>query len=324
MFDNERRLLFDTVKFDEPNITEQKHDASHSTFVLEPLIRGYGTTLGNALRRVLLNSMPGAAAVSISIPSVMHEFSTVPGVKEDVTEIVLNVKGIVANLFSEEPVSGSINVMGPCEVTAADIHCSSELMIINPEQHIAFVGEGANFRMDLSFDRGIGYLSSDQNKQKYPTKTLGTVYTDSIFTPVTKVSYTVENARVGSSMNHDRLLLDVYTDGSITPSEAVLFSSRILISHFGLISDFISCGEGGSIFKPDKATAEVSQLDRPIEELDLSVRSYNCLKRVGLNTIGSLTQQTESQMMNIRNLGRKSFEEIRDKLLLLGMHFSEE
>lgn len=324
MFENERRLLFDTVKFNEPNITEQKHDASHSTFVLEPLIRGYGTTLGNALRRVLLNSMPGAAAVSISIPSVMHEFTTIPGVKEDVTEIVLNVKGIVANLFGEEPVSGSISVAGPCEVTAADIHCSSELEIINPGQHIAYVGEGETFRMDISFDKGIGYLSSDQNKQKYPTKQLGIVYTDSIFTPVTKVSYTVENARVGSSMDHDRLLLDVFTNGSITPSEAVLFSSRILISHFALISDFISGGEGGSIFTSGTQNPEVNSMDRPIEELDLSVRSYNCLKRVGLNTIGSLTQQTEAQMMNIRNLGRKSFEEIRDKLLLYGMHFAEE
>jgi len=324
MCDEERKQLFETVKFTEPTIREEVLDDNHSVFTMEPLIRGYGMTMGNSLRRVLLNSIPGAAVVCIHIDGVVHEFSSIPNVREDVTEIILNIKKISAIFYGNAPKQARIAMVGPCEVTAGDIQGGSDLEIVNPEQHIATLDEGAVLHMELTFDRGIGYQSGDQNKEKYHIGRSGDIYTDSIFTPVPKVSYTVDTARVGGSMDYDKLTLDVYTDGSISPADSVALASKILIGHYGLVAAALGDNSGNELFIPSVDSSADHDLNRSIDELEFSVRSYNCLRRAGINTVQDLTQVTEEDMLKVRNLGKKSFEEIRDKLKALGLGFREE
>jgi len=324
MFDTERNELLSLMRFDIPAIREEKCGNNRSIFTVEPLIKGYGTTMGNALRRVLLNSIPGAAITSIRINGISHEFTTVPGMTEDVCEFVLNLKGVIATLFGVNSLTATLNLTGPCEVTAGDILGSTELAIVNPQHHLATLAENASIQMELTFGRGIGYVSGKQNRDAAKAKNIGEIYIDSIFSPITQVAYSVENARVGSSMEYDKLTLDVETDGSIAPADSVLLASKMLISHFGLLS----CTFGGADEEPMLVTSPPSSAktdsDRTIEELDLSVRSYNCLRRCGLTTVQELTRMTEDEVKKIRNLGLKSLEEIRERLRQLGLGFREE
>ncbi len=311
------------IAIEKPRIecVEALADGSYGKFVVEPLERGYGTTLGNSLRRVLLSSLPGTAATSIKIDGVQHEFSTIPGVKEDVTEIVLNVKKITANIHVEDKKVAMIEAVGPCEVTAGDIKCDSEMEILNPELHIATLMEDAKLTMELTFDHGRGYVSSDRNKQ--PQQPIGVIPVDSIYTPIYKVNYTVENTRVGNMTDYDKLTLEVYTDKTITAKDAVSLSAKILTDHLNLFVELSE--EIGS--KPTVVESENSTQDKvfemTIEELDLSVRSFNCLKRAGINTVADLVNTTEEEMMKVRNLGRKSYEEVVNKLSDMGLYLAK-
>ncbi len=309
------------LEFNIPNINTHINGTDR-TFVIEPLERGYGTTLGNSLRRVMLSSLPGAAVKYIKIDGVLHEFSTIPGVTEDVTEIVLNVKGIVAKMTGNAT-TGYIDFVGPGEVTAGDIKCDPSIEIINPAQHIATVSEGARFYMELGFAEGRGYVSADKNKLATEQAPLGTIFVDSIFTPVHKVSYTVEDTRVGSQTDFDKLTVEVKTNGSITPEEAMAVASNIIIRHFECIAGISSTAQKPEMI-PDAETKMTAVLDMTIDELDFSVRSYNCLKRAGIDTIGDLTNRTIEDMMKIRNLGKKSFDEIQGKLVAMGLNFKNE
>ncbi len=309
------------LEFNIPNIRSSV-EGNHGVFVVEPLERGYGATLGNSLRRVMLSSLPGAAVAYIKIDGVLHEFSTVPGVKEDVTEIVLNVKGIVPRLYSDSIKYGRIEVAGPCTVTAADINCDPEIEIINPEHVICNLGANATLSMELAFVTGRGYRSADGNKQ-YTEGLIGAIAVDSIFAPVYKMSYTVDNTRVGSSIDYDKLVIEVDTDGSITPIDAMSTASNIIIKHFECLSA-LSIGVASPIMIADEQTQKAAVLDINIDELALSVRSYNCLKRAGINVLGDLIKMTESEMKSIRNLGQKSADEIKEKLSEHGLSFKEE
>ncbi|MDD6317155.1 MAG: DNA-directed RNA polymerase subunit alpha [Clostridia bacterium] len=311
------------IAIEKPRIecVESLADGSYGKFVVEPLERGYGTTLGNSLRRVLLSSLPGTAATSIKIDGVQHEFSTVPGVKEDVTEIVLNVKQITAKLHTEGKKMAVIEAVGPGLVTAGDIKCDSEMEILNPELPIATLAEGAKLTMELSFDHGRGYVSSDKNKQ--PQQPIGVIPVDSIYTPIHKVNYTVENTRVGNMTDYDKLTLEVYTDKTITAKDAVSLSAKILTDHLNLfveLSDEI--GSKATVVDHVESTQD-KVLEMTIEELDLSVRSFNCLKRAGINTVQDLVNTTEEDMMKVRNLGRKSYEEVVNKLTDMGLYLAK-
>ena len=311
------------IEIEKPNITvECPEDSSYGKFVVEPLERGYGRTLGNSLRRVLLSSLPGVAVTSVKIDGVVHEFSTVPGVKEDVTEIVLNIKGINAKLNCDGVKTVYIDAEGPCEVTAGSITVDADVEILNPDLHIATVGAGGKLNMELTMDKGRGYIPAEQNKQSQTV--IGVIPVDSIYTPVLKVNYTVENTRVGQFTDFDKLIFEVYTDGTLTAKEAVSLGAKVLTEHLHLFVDLSGDAYEGDIMveKDDKEGSKI--LEMTIEELDLSVRSFNCLKRAGINTVKDLTEKTEDEMMKVRNLGRKSLEEVINKLESLGYGLREE
>ncbi len=312
------------IEIEKPRIEciESPTDESYGKYVIEPLERGYGTTLGNSLRRVLLSSLPGTAVTSIRIAGVQHEFSTIPGVKEDVTEIVLNIKRIIARLDSDEPKTVYIEASGECEVTAGDIKTDSEVEILNPEQHIAFLGPDASLSIELIVDHGRGYVPAEKNKG--PQQVVGTIPVDSIYTPVLKVNYAVENTRVGNQTDFDKLTLEVWTDKTITPRDAVSLGAKILVDHFTLFTDLSDSIGNRSTVVEKVETQRDKVLEMTIEELDLSVRSFNCLKRANINTVEDLISKTEDEMIKVRNLGRKSLEEVEHKLALMGLSLASD
>ncbi len=313
------------IEIEKPRIetSEMTPDGTYGKFILGPLERGYGTTLGNSLRRVLLSSLPGVAVSSIKIDGVQHEFSTIPGVKEDVTEIVLNIKGLTAKIHGESPKTVYIEAEGEGVVTAGDIKADSEIEILNPDMHIATLDQGAKLYMEIVIDKGRGYVPAERNKQNIQN-VIGAIPVDSIFTPVMKVNYTVENARVGQITDYDKLSLEVWTDGTITVKEAVSLAAKILNEHLNLFVDLSEEAVNAEIMveKDDKGNEKV--LEMTIEELDLSVRSFNCLKRAGINTVGDLINKSEDDMMKVRNLGKKSLEEVIHKLNSLGFNLNPE
>ena len=319
------------IEIEKPNINTEtlSEDGKIGRFVVDPLERGYGITLGNSLRRVLLSSLPGVAVVSIKIRGVNHEISTVEGVKEDVTEIVLNVKGIVAKLMSNGPKTVIIDVTGAADVKAGDIKSDSDIEILNPDHHIATVVENARFYMELTFDRGRGYVSQEKNKQAYnaaaqTSAPIGLIFTDSIYTPVYKVQYTVENTRVGNITDYDKLTLNVKTNGTVSAKEAISLGAKILNEHLNLFVNMSDEAKKAEIMVERKETIRDRVLEMTIEDLDLSVRSFNCLKRAGINTVEDLTNRTESEMIKVKNLGKKSLEEVINKLQGLGLELKRE
>ncbi len=313
------------IEIEKPNIAtvDLSEDGKSGKFVVEPLERGYGTTLGNSLRRVLLSSLPGVAVTSIKIDGVLHEISTVAGVKEDVTNIVLNVKGITAKLYSDTPKTVVIDVTGPCKVCAGDIKPDAEVEILNPEHHIATVSEGARFYMELTFSHGRGYVSQEKNKLNNQPA-IGVIYTDSIYTPVYNVSYTVENTRVGSNTDYDKLTLNVLTNGTISAKEAISLAAKILNEHLNLFVNLSDEAQKIDVLVERPETVKEKVLEMTIEELDMSVRSFNCLKRAGIDTVEDLTNKTEEDMIKVRNLGKKSLEEVIQKLHSLGLELKKE
>lgn len=295
---------------------ELSQDGTYGKFIIEPLERGFGNTLGNALRRVLLSSLPGVAVTTIKIEGIQHEFSTVPGVTEDVSEIILNLKALSAKLYSDQMKTVTIDVKGPCEVKAKDIVVDDELEFVDPEAHIATLNEDAHLQMTLTVDSGRGYVSADKNK--YPNTPIGVIPIDSIFTPIKKVNYSVSDTRVGQITDYDKLTLEVWTDGSVQPDEAISLAAKILTEHLTL---FVGLTEQVTTiaFTDQEDDKKEKVLEMTIEELDLSVRAYNCLKRAGINTISELVQRNQEDMMKVRNLGRKSLEEVEQKLEALGL-----
>ena len=295
---------------------ELSQDGTYGKFIIEPLERGFGNTLGNALRRVLLSSLPGVAVTTIKIEGIQHEFSTVPGVTEDVSEIILNLKALSAKLYSDQMKTVTIDVKGPCEVKAKDIVVDDELEFVDPEAHIATLNEDAHLQMTLTVDSGRGYVSADKNK--YPNMPIGVIPIDSIFTPIKKVNYSVSDTRVGQITDYDKLTLEIWTDGSVQPDEAISLAAKILTEHLTL---FVGLTEQVTTiaFTDQEDDKKEKVLEMTIEELDLSVRAYNCLKRAGINTISELVQRNQEDMMKVRNLGRKSLEEVEQKLEALGL-----
>lgn len=289
----------------------------YGKFVIEPLERGYGTTLGNSLRRVLLASLPGAAVTSINIDGVLHEFDTVPGVREDVMQIILNIKGIAVKSYVEDEKIIELDVEGPAEVTAGDILTDSDIEIVNPDHYLFTIGEGSSLKATMTVNSGRGYVPADENKKD--NAPVGTLAVDSIYTPVTKVNYQVEPARVGSNDGFDKLTLEILTNGTIIPEDALGLSARILTEHLDLFTNLTEIAKSTEVMKEADTESDDRILDRTIEELDLSVRSYNCLKRAGINTVHDLTEKSEAEMMKVRNLGRKSLEEVKLKLIDLGL-----
>ena len=306
------------VEIEKPRIEciDSQDDVSYGKYIVEPLERGYGTTLGNSLRRILLSSLPGTAATSIKIAGVQHEFSTVPGVKEDVTEIVLNVKGIIARLHCDGPKTVYIEAAGECEVTAGDIKADGEVEILNPELHIASLGPDGALSMEITLAHGRGYVPADKNKSAQ--QVIGTIPVDSIYAPVLKVNYAVENTRVGNQTDFDKLTIEVWTDGTINAQEAVPLAARVLTEHLNLFVNLSDEAAGAEIMVEKTNDDKEKALEMTIEELDLSVRSFNCLKRAGINTVEDLVSKSEDEMMKVRNLGRKSLEEVMAKLDSLG------
>ena len=311
------------IEFEKPNIHKVEETDNYGKFVVEPLERGYGTTLGNSLRRVMLASVPGAAITSIDIDGVLHEFSTVEGVTEDVTQIVLNLKKVALKIESEDAKNLELDVKGPAEVTAADIQADGDVTILNPDLHIATVADGAELHMRMTADTGRGYNSADVNKARMDLA-IGVLPIDSIYTPIERVNYTVENTRVGQSNDYDKLTLDVWTDGSLTPTEAISLAAKILTSHLTMFVNLTQEAQDAQVMVEREETHQEKVLDKTIEELDLSVRSYNCLKRADIQTVKDLTERTEADMMKVRNLGQKSLEEIKLKLADLGVGFRQE
>ena len=312
------------VEIEKPRIEciDSQDDVSYGKYIVEPLERGYGTTLGNSLRRILLSSLPGTAATSIKIAGVQHEFSTVPGVKEDVTEIVLNVKKIIAKLHCQGTKTVYIDAAGECEVTAGDIKADGEVEILNPEQHICSLGPDASFNMEITLSHGRGYVPSDKNKT--PNMPIGTIAVDSIYTPVYKVNYTVENTRVGNMTDYDKLTLEVWTDSTISARDAVSLGAKILSDHLSL---FTNLSETVASKPPMAEKAETHRdkvLEMTIEEVDLSVRSFNCLKRANINNVEDLISRTGEDMMKVRNMGRKSLEEVQNKLAMMGLSLASD
>ena len=320
------------IEIEKPNITtvNLSDDGRNGKFIVEPLERGYGVTLGNSLRRVLLSSLPGVAVTNIKIDGVLHEISTITGVKEDVCEIVLNVKGITAKLHGDSAKMAVIDMTGPCVVTAGDINQDADLEILNPDHHIATLGENVRFYMELTFDHGRGYVSQDKNKQIYTqvnqgaSAPIGTIFTDSIYTPVYNVNYTVENTRVGSNTDYDKLTLEVLTNGTISAKEAISLGANILNEHLNLFVDLSDEAKNAEIMVEREETIKEKVLEMTIEELDMSVRSFNCLKRAGIDTVEDLISRTEDEMIRVRNLGKKSLEEVIAKLHSLGLELKKE
>ena len=312
------------IEIEKPRIEcqESPDDLSYGKFVIEPLERGYGTTLGNSLRRVLLSSLPGTAPTSIRIAGVQHEFSTIPGVKEDVTEIVLNVKGIIARLHCDGPKTVYIEAAGECEVTAGDIKADGEVEILNPELHIASLGPDGALSMEITLDHGRGYIPADKNKSAQ--QVIGTIPVDSIYAPVLKVNYAVENTRVGNQTDFDKLTIEVWTDKTISARDALSLGAKILCDLFTLFTD-LSDTVGNSCTVVEKEPERPDTVMKmTIEELDLSVRSFNCLKRANINTVEDLTNKTEEEMIKVRNLGRKSLEEVEHKLAMMGLSLASD
>ena len=307
------------IEIEKPKIEciEMSEDYTFGKFVVEPLERGYGTTLGNSLRRVLISSLPGVAVTSIKIDGVLHEFSTIPGVAEDVTEIILNIKNLALKMHGENTKIIKIDVQGEKEIKASDIICDSDVEIINKDLHIATVDEGHRLYMEMTVEMGRGYQTSEKNKQ--PGQPIGIIPIDSIFTPVRKVNYLVENTRVGQVTDYDKLVLEVWTDGTIKPDEAISFGAKILSEHLKLFITLTEHVGNVEIMVEKEEDKKEKVLEMTIEELDLSVRSFNCLKRAGINTVEELTQRTEEDMMKVRNLGKKSLEEVQQKLEALGL-----
>lgn len=313
------------IEIEKPNIVtaDLSPDGTKGTFIVEPLERSFGTTLGNSLRRVLLSSLPGVAVMCIKIDGVLHEISTIPGVKEDVPEIVLNVKGIIAKLHCEGRKTCLIEMTGPGEVTAGSIKADADIEILNPERHIATLSDNARFCMELTFDHGRGYVSQEKNKQQN-TPAIGVIYTDSIYTPVYNVSYKVENTRVRNVTNYDKLTLEVLTNGTISAKEAVSLGAKILNEHLNLFVNLTDDAKKAEIMVERQETIKEKVLEMTIEDLDMSVRSFNCLKRAGIDTVEDLTKRTESEMINFRNLGKKSLDEVIQKLHSLGLELKRE
>ncbi|MBE6082764.1 MULTISPECIES: DNA-directed RNA polymerase subunit alpha [Tissierellales] len=298
-------------------IVEMSEDNTYGKFVVEPLERGYGTTLGNSLRRVLLSSLPGAAISSIKIQGVLHEFTTIPGVLEDVPEIILNIKGIAAKMYSDEPVMLKIEVEGPKEVTAGDIITGPDVEIVNKDLHIATVNQDGKLYVELEMIKGRGYTVAEKNKKE--GQPIGVIPIDSIFTPISKVNYKVENTRVGQITDYDKLTLEVWTNGTMKPDEATSLGAKILTEHLNLFIGLTEHVNDVEIMVEKEEDKKEKVLEMTVEELDLSVRSYNCLKRAGINTVEELTQKSEEDMMKVRNLGKKSLEEVQRKLSELGL-----
>ena len=312
------------VEIEKPRIEciDSQEDVSYGKYIVEPLERGYGTTLGNSLRRILLSSLPGTAATSIKIAGVQHEFSTVPGVKEDVTEIVLNVKKIIAKLHCQGTKTVYIDAAGECEVTAGDIKADGEVEILNPEQHICSLGPDASFNMEITLSHGRGYVPSDKNKT--PNMPIGTIAVDSIYTPVYKVNYTVENTRVGNMTDYDKLTLEVWTDSTISARDAVSLGAKILSNHLSLFTNLSETVASKPTMAEKAETHRDKVLEMTIEELDLSVRSFNCLKRANINNVEDLISRTGEDMMKVRNMGRKSLEEVQNKLAMMGLSLASD
>ena len=312
------------IEIEKPRIEcqESPDDISYGKFVVEPLERGYGTTLGNSLRRVLLSSLPGTAPTSIRIAGVQHEFSTIPGVKEDVTEIVLNVKGIIARLHCDGPTTVYIEAAGECEVTAGDIKADGEVEILNPELHIASLGPDGALSMEITLAHGRGYVPADKNKSAQ--QVIGTIPVDSIYAPVLKVNYAVENTRVGNQTDFDKLTIEVWTDKTISARDALSLGAKILCDHFTLFTDLSdTIGNSCTVVEKEPERPD-TVMKMTIEELDLSVRSFNCLKRANINTVEDLTNKTEEEMIKVRNLGRKSLEEVEHKLAMMGLSLASD
>lgn len=312
------------IEFEKPNIHKVEETDNYGKFVVEPLERGYGTTLGNSLRRVMMASLPGAAITSIQIDGVLHEFSTVQGVTEDVTQIILNLKKVSLKIESEDAKDLELDVKGPAEVTAGDIQGDGDVTILNPDLHIATVADGAELHIMMTADKGRGYVPADQNKLCLSGLEIGTLPIDSIYTPIERVNYTVENTRVGQSNDFDKLTLDVWTDGSLTPTAAISLAAKILTEHLEMFVNLTEEAKDAKVMVEREETHQEKVLDKTIEELDLSVRSYNCLKRADIQTVKDLTERTEADMMKVRNLGQKSLEEIKLKLADLGVGFRQE
>ena len=314
------------IEIEKPRIEciESPEDESYGKYVVEPLERGYGITLGNSLRRILLSSLPGTAVTSVKISGVQHEFSTIPGVKEDVTEIVLNLKSIIAKLHNEGEKTVYIEAIGEGEVTAGDIKADGEVEILNPELHIATLGPDTQLRMELTMNHGRGYVSAERNKAAQSQQIIGVIPVDSIYTPVLKVNYTVENTRVGNMTDFDKLTLEVWTDKTISARDAVSMGAKILCDHFTLFTDLSETAGSKSLIVEKSETQRDKVLEMTIEELDLSVRSFNCLKRANINTVEELISKTESEMIKVRNLGHKSLEEVIHKLAMMGLSLASD
>ena len=312
------------VEIEKPRITclDSAEDPSYGKYVVEPLERGYGMTLGNSLRRILLSSLPGYAATSVKIAGVQHEFSTIPGVTEDVTEIVLNVKRMILKLFSQGTKTVYIDAVGPCEVTAGDIKADGEVEILNPELHICTLGEGATFNMEITLSQGRGYVPADRNKTAQTS--IGVIPIDSIYSPVSKVNYSMEPTRVGDKTDFDKLTLEVWTDSTITAKDAVSLGARILSDHLTVFTNLSDTVSAGSTVVEKTTDRPDTKLAMTIDELDLSVRSFNCLKRANINTVADLISKTGEDMMKVRNMGKKSLDEVQKKLEMMGLSLASE
>lgn len=311
------------IEMEKPNIECKKLTEDFGVFEVSPLERGYATTIGNSLRRILLSSLPGAAATSIKIDGVQHEFSTIPGVKEDVPEIILNIKKLAIKLYSDEPKTVYIEAHGAGEITAGDIKTDSEVEIFNPDLHIATLNEDAKLYMEITVAKGRGYISADKNKQMLGLP-VGVIPVDAIFTPVKKVNYTVENTRVGSNIDREKLTVEVSTNSTTKPDEAVSLAAKIMNDLLTLFVDLSEEAKNTEIVKEKEESKKEKVLEMTIEDLELSVRSYNCLKRASINTVEDLANRTEEEMMKVRNLGRKSLDEVKNKLHSLGLALKEE
>lgn len=307
------------IEIEKPRIEciDLSEDNVYGKYIIEPLERGYGITLGNSLRRILLSSLPGAAPSQVKIEGVLHEFSTIPGVVEDVTEIILNLKKLSVKMYTDEPKIAYIEVEGEREVTAADIKADADVEILNPDLHIATLTQGAKLNMEITLTGGRGYVMADKNKLN--NQPIGVIPVDSIYTPVQKVNYNVENTRVGNVTDYDKLTIEVWTDGSIKPDEAISLGAKVLNEHLNLFIDLSERAKNVEIMVEKEETKKEKVLEMTVEELDLSVRSYNCLKRAGINTVEELIEKTEEEMMKVRNLGKKSLEEVIGKMDALGL-----
>ena len=314
------------IEIERPNITtvELKSDGSYGKFCIEPLERGYGTTLGNSLRRVLLSSLPGVAATRVKIDGVLHEISTIPGVKEDVPEIILNIKSVTAKLYTDGPKTVFLEANQEGEVTAGDIKCDADIEILNKDQHICYLEDGGVLRMEITFEHGRGYVSGEKNKLAMQEQIIGVICVDSIYTPVYNVNYKVENTRVGNVTDYDKLTLEVLTDGTISAKEAISLAAKILNEHLSLFIDLSDDAKKAEIMVDCQETIKEKVLEMTIEELDMSVRSFNCLKRAGIDTVEDLVNKTEDDMIKVRNLGKKSLEEVIQKLHSLGLSLKKD